>query len=92
MIETLGWTGSFLLSFCGVPEAYATYKRGHTQISLGFLSMWGFGELFTLIYVMPKGYLPLILNYALNLGLVAVIMHYKYNPRINNVKEKIQSI
>ena len=66
-IELLGYSGSILLAVCGLPEAYASWKRGYSLVSYWFLYMWFFGEVFTLIYVVDRLDIPLILNYSLNI-------------------------
>jgi uncharacterized protein with PQ loop repeat len=81
-MEPIGWIGSFCFAICGVPQAFKSYKDGHSDgISWSFLLLWLFGEIFTLIYVMPKGHLPLIFNYLGNMFLVAIILYYKISPR-----------
>ena len=75
----LGWLGSILLAFCALPQALKTFKtKKADDISWGFLLMWLFGEIFTLIFILPKaGVLPLVVNYACNIVLILVILKYK---------------
>ena len=83
-MELIGWVGSFLLTFCGVPLAWQSYKDGHSNnINMTFLQMWLWGEVLVLIYVLAQATLlyPLIANYAFNIILIAVIMRYKLSPR-----------
>lgn len=82
MIDTIGIIGSACLAICAVPEAYNSWKRGRSDISSGFLFLWGFGEICTLIYVLPKLDLPLILNYGINIIFIGIIFRYRYFPRI----------
>lgn len=82
MLELIGWLGGILLTFCGVPLAWQTYKDGHAQnLNLTFLNMWLGGEILVLIYVIPKGLLPLIINYSFNTILILIILYYKFRPR-----------
>ena len=81
MIDNIGLIGALLLAVCAVPEAYSSWKKGKSDISSGFLWIWLLGEIFTLIYVIPKFDLPLILNYSINIIFIGIIFKYKYYPR-----------
>jgi len=84
MIEFIGWIGSFLLTFCGVPMAWQSYKDGHSNgINMTFLQMWLWGEVGVLILVLAQPILlyPLVANYSFNIVLIAVILYYKLLPR-----------
>jgi len=84
MIEILGWVGNTLFAFCAAPQAYKSYKDGHSDgIASLLLFMWGTGEILTLAYVILKHGLdlPLITNYLLNLLFIAIISKYKLFPR-----------
>lgn len=81
-MEFYGYLGSIFLALCAIPQAWLSYKQGHSQgISVGFLLLWTFGEIFTLAYVLPKFDIPLIINYSANLGFLAIIWRYKFFPR-----------
>jgi len=78
MIDIIGWIGSMLLTFCGAPLAYKAIRSGNANgISWGFLSMWGGGEVFTLLYVLPMLDYPLILNYSANIVFISIVVAYK---------------
>lgn len=82
MLDTVGWTGGFLLAMCGIPQALNSIEEGHSQgITWGMLIMWLLGELLLLAYVVPKLDWPLILNYCSNILIVSIILWYKVNPR-----------
>ena len=86
MTDLVGWIGSLMLAVCAVPQAYKSYKEGHSEgLSWGLLTLWGAGELLTLAYVLPKMDLPLIVNYLTNILLIGVMVKYKLYPKI---KEK----
>jgi uncharacterized protein with PQ loop repeat len=81
-METLGWIGSILLAFCGLPQAIESWQTKNSDgLTWGLLSMWFAGEVFTFIYILPKMDLPLIFNYAANLIFLSVIIYYKLFPR-----------
>ena len=85
MIETIGWIGAALFALCGAPQAYLSYKQGHSDgVSHGLLWMWFWGEVLTMIYVFVKHGLdlPLMMNYTINIIFVMVIIKYKYWRRI----------
>lgn len=81
-IEILGWVGSLLLAFCGLPQAVESWRRGSSEgVAWGLLIMWGLGEIFALIYVFEKFDLPLVFNYMANIVFILVIIRYKLWPR-----------
>lgn len=85
MIEVIGWVASFLFAFCGAPQAYKSYKEGHSDgVSGGLIWMWLIGELLMQIYVYLKhGFdMPLLVNYWINTLFVFVIIKFKYFKRL----------
>lgn len=84
-LQYFAWTGSTLLSFCAFPQVVRCCLQGHAHgISWTFLLMWLIGEIFLLIYMLPKGDIPLIANYLLNIVFLAIIIRYKVKPRRPN--------
>jgi uncharacterized protein with PQ loop repeat len=82
IFEIMGWLGSICLAICGIPQAWQSYKDKHSDgISWGFVLLWAFGEIFALAYVYDKLDLPLLLNYATNILILAVILYYKIKPQ-----------
>jgi len=82
IFEILGWLGSICLAICGIPQAWQSIKDKHSHgISWGFVLLWAFGEIFALAYVYDKLDLPLLLNYATNILILAVILYYKISPK-----------
>jgi uncharacterized protein with PQ loop repeat len=82
MIEYIGWIGSILLAFCGLPQAIESYKTKNSDgLTWGFLIMWGVGEIFTIIYIIPKWHWPLIFNYTANIIFIGIILYYKIKPK-----------
>jgi uncharacterized protein with PQ loop repeat len=82
LFEILGWLGSICLAICGIPQAWQSFKDKHSHgISWGFVLLWAFGEIFALAYVYDKLDLPLLLNYATNILILAVILFYKIYPK-----------
>lgn len=81
-VEVVGWLGSVLLAFCGLPQAVESWRTGSSRgVTWGFMAMWGIGEILTLLYILPKMELPLIFNYTANLLFLSVMVYYKIWPR-----------
>ncbi len=81
-MEYIGWIGSILLAFCGLPQAIESYKTKNSNgLTWGFLIMWGVGEIFTVIYIIPKWHWPLIFNYTANIIFISIIAYYKIKPK-----------
>ena len=77
-MEIIGWFGSILLAFCGLPQAIESYKTKSSEgLTWGFISMWFIGEILTIIYILPQMVLPLIFNYTANIIFLSVIIYYK---------------
>lgn len=77
----VGWVGAALLAFCGLPQAVHSWRTGSSDgVTWGLISMWGIGEVLTLVYVLPKMDWPLLFNYAANIVFLSVIMWYKVRP------------
>lgn len=84
MIEIIGWIGSFMLAVCGFPQAWLSWKQGHSNgVSSGLLWLWGGGEILTLGYVIALNSAPLTFNYVCNLISISIIVWYKVRPRNN---------
>lgn len=82
MIEFFGWLGAFCFAICGIPQAYKSYKDGHSDgISSGLLTLWIVGEISMVIYIIPKMDAPLLLNYFGNILSVGTIIYFKVRPR-----------
>lgn len=80
-MEIIGWIGAIAFGLSAVPQAYKSFKEGHSfGISSGLIVLWLIGEIATLIYVWPTGKLPLIVNYMANLIFVGIIAYYKLFP------------
>jgi MtN3 and saliva related transmembrane protein len=81
-MEIIGWLGSILLAFCGLPQAIESYKTKSSEgLTWGFLFMWFVGEILTIIYILPQMVLPLIFNYTANIIFLSIIIYYKINPK-----------
>lgn len=75
----IGYTGSLLLSVCGVFQAWECHQTKSAQgLNNWFLFTWLGGELLLLLYTALM-YLdiPLILNYSVNILALLVIVYYK---------------
>ena len=81
-MEMIGWLGSILLAFCGLPQAIESYKTKSSEgLTWGFIGMWFIGEIMTFIYILPQMVLPLIFNYTANIIFLAIIIYYKLAPK-----------
>lgn len=82
MTELFGYVGGIFLAICSLPQAIMAVKEGNSNgISYGFLILWSLGEIFTLLYILPKADIPLLLNYTSNILFLSVIWKYKLFPR-----------
>lgn len=77
-MENIGWIGSILLAFCGLPQAIESFKtKSSAGLTWGFILMWFIGELATFIYIIPKMDLPLLFNYSANIIFLIIIIYFK---------------
>jgi len=91
IFEIMGWLGSICLAICGIPQAWQSYKDKHSHgISWGFVLLWAFGEIFALAYVYDKLDLPLLLNYATNILILAVILYFKIKPKTEDYDKEVR--
>ena len=81
-MDNVGWLGSILLAFCGLPQALESYKTKNSDgLTWGFVLMWFVGEICTFVYIIPKMDLPLLFNYSANIMFLIIIIYYKINPK-----------
>ena len=81
-MESIGWLGSILLAFCGLPQAIESIKTKSSEgLTWGFIGMWFIGEICTFVYILPKMDLPLLLNYTANIIFLAIIIFFKLYPK-----------
>lgn len=81
-MENIGWIGSILLAFCGLPQAVESIKTKSSEgLTWGFIGMWFLGEIMTFIYILPKMDLPLLFNYTANIIFLAIIIYFKLMPK-----------
>lgn len=84
MIDLIGWAGSLLFAICGAPQAWKSYKDGHSDgLSHSFIWMWFGGEVLCTVYVIaqPVILIPILFNYLINFGFLVVMIRYKYWPK-----------
>ena len=96
LLEIIGWMGGLGFMLCGFPLTYTVWKTKTTQtLSWAFVSLWGMGEVCTLIYVVLGNYLsgvwqiPLIANYVINFFFLCYIIYAKtkYEQNFKTRKE-----
>lgn len=81
-MENIGWLGSILLAFCGLPQAVESIKTKSSEgLTWGFIGMWFLGEIMTFIYILPKMDLPLLFNYTANIIFLSIIIFFKLYPK-----------
>lgn len=83
MIELIGWLASVCFAICGAPQAYQSWKQGHSQgVDTLFLMLWLAGEVLMMIYVPlgPGWDWPIMFNLMLNFCFICVIIKYKFWP------------
>lgn len=83
MIEILGWVSQILFGICAIPQAYMSFRQGHSRgLSHALLWCWFFGEGLSIIYGYIKDIpLPIMCNYLLNFTCLCVIMKFRYFER-----------
>ena len=82
MLELSGIIGAILFAFCGLPQAITCIKTGNSRgLSWTFLIMWFFGEIFTIVYILPKNDYILLGNYIMNFVFLLIMLKYKIKPR-----------
>ena len=85
LIEIIGWIGVILLTLCGIPQVYTTYKTKETLgLSLWMLIFWLVGEALTGLYVvLTIRKSPLLFNQFCNIIIVSSIiyLYFKYKKK-----------
>lgn len=82
MVEFIGWIGSIAFALSAIPQAWKSYREGHSSgVSWGLLILSMLGEVCCTVYGLAHNLLPLVLNYVLNFLMLSVIVHYKMRPR-----------
>lgn len=76
--ETFGWISAVCFGLCAVPQAHKSWREKNSNgVSWGLLILWGIGEIFATVYVLPRRDLPLLVNYFFNMIFIAIILYYK---------------
>lgn len=81
----IGWFGNSLLAICGLPQAFKSYKNGHSKgVSRWFLWTWVIGEVFAFAFhLLTSDNYPQVMNYVMNLGFISIVIYYSHFPRIS---------
>ena len=81
MIEIVGWIGSMLLAFSGLPELIRSIINGRCDLGWGLLFCWYVGEWLVLFYAIKKdkqvNLRPLLLNYGFNILFISGLIYIK---------------
>lgn len=85
MIDILGFIGSISLTCCAVPQAWKSYKDGHSDgISKSSACLWLLGLALLVPYVFIKYQFSepwLLMNYSFNLISISIIFKYRFWKR-----------
>jgi uncharacterized protein with PQ loop repeat len=87
--KILGWVGSIIFALSAAPQAWITFKQGHTKgLSDSLLMMWFVGEIFSLKAMSSETVLIwyTIANYICNLAFLLIIIYYRFYPREQSLK------
>ena len=78
-IEVIGWVSNTLFAAAAVPQAWHSYKQGHSHgLTWGLLLMWFFGELGAIVFAFAKDIpIQLTVNYFFNFIMLLIIIRYK---------------
>lgn len=88
----LGTIGAFCFALSGLPQAYKSWKDGHSDgIAHGTIILWLIGEGMMLAYALYFYTMDFVLtvNYTFNFLLVSVIFKYKYWRRKVEITKKV---
>ena len=79
-----GWTSTICLAVCGAPQAYKSWKEGHSEnMSWGMVLLWLTVEVFLVLYAAMDLNGPVLANGVLNTVISGLIVYYKVWPRTN---------
>jgi uncharacterized protein with PQ loop repeat len=80
--ETFNWIGAFLLLICSVPQAYQSWKQGHSKgLSPLMLWFWLTGMASCLVFFLHAQIWPTTISYGFNLLVAGTITWFYYFPR-----------
>jgi len=79
--ETFNWVGSAMLMVASIPQAYMSFKQGHSDgVSRMMLWLWFFGMMSCLVFFASISIWPTVTNYIFNLFVAGTILRYSYFP------------
>jgi len=80
--QLFGWISSIAFGICAIPQAYQSFKDGHSNgVTKGLLWLWTIGEWAGIGYAICLKETPLLFNYGLNAVFVGIITWYRFFPR-----------
>lgn len=82
-MDSIGWIGNLMLAFCGMPQAYRSFKMKNSDgLEWSFLLLWTFGLFFAFCYALTKNdVLPLLFNYFVSILFNLIIIYFKLFPK-----------
>lgn len=80
--NVLAWLGQMLLLVCSLPQAFKSYRDGHSAgLSVYMIWLWGLGMFFSFFYFLMTAQVPATINYGFNIFVWAIIAKYYHFPR-----------
>ena len=88
-LEALAWFGTLILVVRGLPQAYRSWRQGHsTGLSPAMLWLWFVGSVLMLPYAIGNLDGPVTIVYGSNVLFVGIMVWYKYFPRGKHVDSR----
>lgn len=84
MADLLGWLGCLCFTLCGIPQAWKSYKDGHSLgMTQSFIFLWLGGEVFYIGGTLLKfGWVSWIMwNCIISIVVMLPIAYYRIRPR-----------
>ena len=82
MVELLGWITAICSIVKSIPQAWMSYKDGHSRgLSTSSLIIWMIGLTCGTFYIQHKDAAPLLINYLINSVCCVIMIKHKYWER-----------
>lgn len=85
VIAIFSWVGALILLFRALPQAYKSWKEGHSNgLAPSMLWLWLIGSFCLLPHLLSKGDWATAIIYFSNIFAVIIMGKFFYFPRISN--------